>query len=177
MTETITIPEDITCTLEGTQLHCTKGAGKLTKQLAEPSIIMQHDAKNITLSCKKGNKHQFKILKSYAAHIRNMIRGLNKEYEYVLEACNVHFPMTLKVDKDKLMIANFLGEKEPRIAKIVPGVKVEIKGQRITITSSNKDAAGQTVSYIERATKIRNRDRRVFQDGIFLVERPGREQA
>src|SRR3989344_4935855 len=88
------------------------------------------------------------------------------------ESCNVHFPVTLKVEGNKFVITNFLGEKTPRFAKIPQGVKVEVKGQKITVSSHNKDLAGQTAANLEKATKIRSRDRRIFQDGIFLVERP-----
>ncbi len=79
--------------------------------------------------------------------------------------------MTLKIDGSRLLINNFLGEKTARIAKILPEVVIEIKGQKITITSANKDAAGQTAANVEKATKIRNRDRRVFQDGIYITEK------
>ena len=82
--------------------------------------------------------------------------------------------MTLKVDGKKLVINNFLGEKTPRFARIEENVDVEVKGPKVTVSSHDIEAAGRTVSLIERATNVRNRDRRVFQDGIFLTERPGR---
>ena len=81
--------------------------------------------------------------------------------------------MTLKIDGEYLLINNFLGEKTPRKVKISKKVSIEIKGSRITLTSTEKDAAGQIASNIEKVTKIRNRDRRVFQDGIFMIDRPG----
>ena len=79
--------------------------------------------------------------------------------------------MTLKVEKNYLIINNFLGEKTPRHAKILPEVSVDIKGPKVIVSSRNKESAGQTVANIEKATIVRKRDRRVFQDGIFLVER------
>jgi len=38
------------------------------------------------------------------------------------------------------------------------------------ITGPNKEDVGQTVSNIKTATKIRKRDSRVFQDGLYMVE-------
>jgi len=81
----------------------------------------------------------------------------------------------MKIDSGRLLINNFLGEKNPRVAVILPNVDVQLKGAKITVTSADKDAAGQTAANIEKATKIRNRDRRIFQDGIYIVERPGRK--
>jgi large subunit ribosomal protein L6 len=33
----------------------------------------------------------------------------------------------------------------------------------------NKEKVGQTVANIERATMVKNRDIRVFQDGVYLI--------
>jgi len=49
---------------------------------------------------------------------------------------------------------------------------VEIKGNQITISSNNVERAGQTAANIEKATKISKKDRRVFQDGCFITEKP-----
>ena len=102
-----------------------------------------------------------------------MFKGINEKFAYKLEACNVHFPMTLKIEGNKLAINNFLGEKTPRHAEILPNVDVDIKGQVITLTSHDKEAAGQTAANFEKATKVRNRDRRIFQDGIYITQKPG----
>ena len=56
-------------------------------------------------------------------------------------------------------------------AKIVPGVKVEAKGDLVTITGADIESVGQTCTNIELAVRITNRDRRVFQDGVWLFER------
>lgn len=114
------------------------------------------------------------VLHSVAAHIKNLFTGLHEKFAYTLEACNVHFPMTLKVEGTRIAITNFLGEKTPRYATIMPGSQAEIKGQKITVTSHDITLAGQTAANIEKATRVRNRDRRVFQDGIYIVARPGR---
>jgi len=42
------------------------------------------------------------------------------------------------------------------------------------LNGPNLEDAGQTAANIERATKIKGFDPRVFQDGIYIIEKPGR---
>ena len=171
--ETFPIPEGVSCTYTEGTFHCAKGGNKLSRVIKVPQITLEIKDKNITLAARAGGKKELTCIMSQKAHINNLFRGLAEEFVYHLEACNVHFPMTLKVEGDTLLINNFLGEKTPRKAHIVPGVKVDLKGPKVTLTGRNIEALGHTMANIERATKVRNRDRRVFQDGIFLTERPG----
>jgi large subunit ribosomal protein L6 len=82
-----------------------------------------------------------------------------------------HFPMTVKADGSKVTIENFLGERHPRTAKILGDTQVQIKGDEVIVSGINKEEVGQTMANIEQATKIKGRDPRVFQDGIYLVEK------
>jgi len=90
----------------------------------------------------------------------------------------VHFPMNVSVDKTNhvLVINNFLGEKKERRAKILPNTDVKIEGDIVTVESPDIEAAGQTAANMEVTTHIRNRDRRVFQDGIWITEKPGEKK-
>lgn len=170
--EEIEIPSEISCEFVDSTLKCRKDSNELSRKADIPGIKVKVKDNKIIFECERGNKKEFKIIKSYLAHLKNMFLGLQQSFVYKLEACNVHFPMTLKVEKEKLVIGNFLGEKIPRFAKILPGVNIEVNGQKIMVSSRDKEAAGQTAANFEKATRIKNRDRRVFQDGIFLVERP-----
>jgi large subunit ribosomal protein L6 len=64
-----------------------------------------------------------------------------------------------------------LGEKYPRVAKIVGRTQVRVDGDEILVSGISKEEVGQTAINIERATAVRYRDRRVFQDGCYLVEK------
>ena len=173
LVEQLEIPSGVVCELANNHLKCKKGDIELSRNMDVPSLDFSVKDNKIILECKTGNKRNFKTIKSYVAHIKNMFSGLQEEFIYKLESCNVHFPTTIKVEGDNVIITNFLGEKTPRFAKIIPGAKVDVKGQKITVSSRDKNAAGQTSANLEKATKIKSRDRRIFQDGIFLTERPG----
>lgn len=172
LSETVHIPSGVHCEYKHNVFSCKQDGVALQRTIHVPGIAIEVGEQSIKIHAIKGNKRDFTSIKSTVAHMHNMFKGLKHKYKYTLEACNVHFPMTLKLDKSVLTINNFLGEKVPRHAKILDGVEVEIKGTKITITSSDKEAAGQTAANMETATKVRNRDRRVFQDGIFITSKP-----
>ncbi len=175
LSEKIKIPEGITCTYAGGVLSCKKGNVEAKRRIAIPKTEIKIKDNSIILESEKGNKNQYKRIMSNIAHIKNIFKGLNKKFTYNLEVCHVHFPVSLKVENNKVSITNFFGEKTPRYAKILDNVDVEIKGQKITVSSHDKESAGQTAANLERATTLRGRDRRIYQDGIFIVSKPGEE--
>ena len=62
-------------------------------------------------------------------------------------------------------------EKTPRKAKILGDTKVEVKGQEVIVSGSNKEDTGQTAANIETACRLNKYDRRIFQDGIYIQEK------
>ncbi len=172
----IDIPEGVEVNLNDDEI-LIKGNGKEVKRefnLNKIKIEINKDKKTIIISSKKATKKEGKVLGSIVGHIKNMINGLNEDFVYKLEIANVHFPMNVKAEGNKITIKNFLGEKVDRESKIHQDAKVEIKGNEITVSSFDKEAAGQTAANIEKATRINQRDRRVFQDGIYITEKSGK---
>ena len=68
-------------------------------------------------------------------------------------------------------IDNFLGERTPRKSKVFGDSKVSIKGDKVSVTGTSLEFVSQTAANIELATKVKGRDRRVFQDGIYLISK------
>ena len=132
---------------------------------------VKKEGNKLIIEIEKGSKKDKKLIKTTAAHIRNMISGLEKRFVYKLQICSVHFPMNVSVSGNEVIIKNFLGERKERKAKILPGVEVKVEGDTVIVESCDKEKAGQTAANIEQATKIKKRDRRIFQDGIFIIEK------
>lgn len=175
ISETVKIPQGVSCSYHGKVLSCTKDSKTVQKELHAPNISIAVHEGELRIFSDKANKNDYKKIASFVAHAKSLFAGLGEEYIYQLEAVNVHFPMTLKKEGSELIINNFLGEKKPRKAKILAHVNVDVKGTKITISSPNRELAGQTAANFERATKVRGRDRRIFQDGIFITSKPGRK--
>lgn len=170
-TENIEIPAGIEVHIDNNMIKVKGQKGELSKKLHR--VIAKKEGNKIVLSVPEDSRKSKDILNTNIANINNMLKGANEIYVYKLKVCSGHFPMNVTVDKDKLTVKNFLGEKLPRIAKIIQGVNVKVNGDIITVESNDKDKAGQVSANIEIATRIVYKDRRVFQDGIFLIEKAG----
>ena len=170
----IEIPKSIEVKVEENKLIVKSSLGSLEKEF--PFKLEVKNGK-IVISTDKSTRREGKILGTGEAHIRNMFFGLQKPFEYKLQICSVHFPVTAAVSLDKkfLTIKNFLGESIERKAKLMDNVEVEVEKDIITVRSADKEAAGQTAANIEKIAKVKNKDRRIFQDGIFIIEKPGKK--
>lgn len=150
--------------------------GQSTRAVSNPRMQIAQEGQKLIFAA-KGSKREKKVLMSLAAHARNMAKGVTEGHMYKLKICSGHFPMNVTVSGTALSIKNFLGEKFPRTLALRNGVKVEVNGQEIVVTSHDIELAGQTAADIEKLTKITKRDRRIFQDGIFITMKDGEELA
>jgi large subunit ribosomal protein L6 len=167
---TIQVPERISVQVEGRRVAVNGPLGKLEEDLSHlPVDIVQHD-REILLSTRWPRKREIGMLGTASAHIRNMMKGVSEGYVFRLKAVYAHFPVTIKVEEKtrQVKIENFTGEKTPRFAKIVEGVKVTVKGEEIAVEGTDLNSVSQTAANIQNATKIRKKDQRVFLDGIYV---------
>ena len=173
LTEKIEIPEGIEVEITEREIKLKKAGKELSRKYV--GFEIKKEGKFVVLHCARATKREKKEMKTLKSHLKNGVDGLTERFEYRLQVCAVHFPMSVALDKAKneLIVKNFLGGVKPRAAKIVPGVEVKVEKDIITVLSEAKEKAGQTAANIEKATRVRNRDRRVFQDGIFIIEKPG----
>ena len=170
----VEIVEGVEVSVNGNEF-VVKGNGKeLSKTMEIGKIKVEVKGNQVLLVAKGASKREAKMMGTIWAHLKNMIKGAGEDFVYELEVCNVHFPMNVKAEGKKIMIKSFLGETTVREAKIVGDVKVDISGNKITVTGSNIEAAGQTAANLEKATRLTGRDRRIFQDGIFITKKPYR---
>ncbi len=172
----IIVPKGIEVTLNDS-VDIKGPKGEVKKKIGAFGIAIEKKGDIITISSKKSTKREKKIICSIRSHIKNMIAGVQKPFVYKMQICSVHFPITVTLDKQNnlLKIKNFFGETKERTARIVDGADVKIDGDKIEVESCDIEKAGQTVANIESSTRVKNKDRRIFQDGIFIVSKAGEE--
>ena len=167
----IEIPEGIEAEIDKFKTVIKGPKGTLERDFYSPlfkkDIVMKKEGNKIIISTESKRKKTRAMVGTIESHIKNMFIGLTEGYVAKLKIVYMHFPFTIKINGKEVLINNFLGEKRPRKTTIVGDCKMEVKGDEITVTGINKEDVGQTTANLERATWIRSRDRRVFQDGIF----------
>lgn len=171
----IEIPEGIEVEINGGEISVKGVEGKNSRKFDIRKIKIEKKDGKIILENPAVTRKEKRKINTMTAHLKNMILGVQKKFEYKLKICSIHFPITIEVKENKALIKNFLGEKTPRKCKIPKDAEVKIDKDIITIKSFNKEIAGQAAANFEIATRVTNRDRRVFQDGIFIINKIGKE--
>lgn len=170
----IEIPEGITVEV-GESIKIKGKAGEITKKLFNPNVKISKEGNKIMFKALKTTKREQKLVNTFKAHIKNMLKGCIEAYTYKLKICSGHFPMNVSVKGNEFVVKNFFGEKIPRVLKIKEGAKVKVEGDVINVESPNKEIAGQVAADIEQLTIRGNYDLRIFQDGIWIFEKCGKE--
>jgi len=171
MKEEILIPEGIEVQLNNGKLVLTKEGKTNERVFNHPMLSVKLNDNKIILETKGETRNEKRILKTSISHIKNMIKGFLEDFEYKLKICYKHFPMSVENKGTDIVIKNFLGEKKERRTRIFEDVKIEIKGDTITLRGHNIEHVAQSAANIENATRITGYDRRIFQDGIFIIKK------
>ena len=173
--QTIEIPENVEVNIEENVVVIRGKQGENKRSFNFGKLKFEKRDNQIIIWNEKATKTEKKDMNTIAAHIKNMIRGVQEKFEYKLKICFSHFPISVGIDGNEAVIKNFLGEKIPRKVKIPKGVEVTIDKDIVTVKATDKELAGQTAANFEIATRIKKRDKRVFQDGVFIISKDKKE--
>ncbi len=172
--EEIIVPESVKATLEDKTVTITGEKGTISRVFSHPKLTITVKGATIGAECKNPRRKDKAFTGTVVAHLKNMIRGVSEGFEYSMKTVYSHFPIKTAVEGNTFIIQNFLGERSARTAKILEGVEVQTKGDDVTVRGINKEKVGQTVANIERATAVKRRDVRVFQDGVYRISKGGK---
>jgi len=186
----VLIPEGVSVVVSGSEAVVKSGDKELKRSFDMGKVSIKVADGKVVLVAKGATRRESKMIGTIWAHLKNMVKGCGEDFVYELEVCNVHFPMQVKIEPatqssgcgssgcggvgEVVVIKSFLGETTQRVARVMPGANVDIKGNKITVSSNDIEAAGQTAANLEKATRLTGRDRRIFQDGIFITKKPYR---
>jgi large subunit ribosomal protein L6 len=166
------IPEGISVTLEDRTILVQGKLGTVKKDFTKLPAFLTIEENTIKILPYGTRRKDFAISKTATSIISNMIKGVQNGYKYKMKVVFAHFPITVKVKDGKVYVENFFGERKARISKIVgDSTKVAIEGDDIVISGPHLEDVSQTAANIELSTRVKNKDQRVFLDGIYVYSR------
>ena len=166
------IPEGVTIEQNDKEIVIKGPKGELKRIFDHPHVKIIINNDKVTTQTQRPIKKTRAIVGTWRAHIKNMIIGITEGYEARLKVVYSHFPMNITTEENRVVIKNYLGGKGLRYADILGDTKVSIKKEIITLTGTNKEDVGQSAANIEQICKPKGKDRRVFQDGIYIEKKP-----
>eukprot|EP01114_Cavostelium_apophysatum_P020686 TRINITY_DN6_c0_g1_i1.p2 TRINITY_DN6_c0_g1~~TRINITY_DN6_c0_g1_i1.p2 ORF type:complete len:217 (-),score=49.51 TRINITY_DN6_c0_g1_i1:80-652(-) len=177
--DSIKIPEGVTVTLKARVLTVTGTRGTLTKSFKHLNLDMQlvgKKTKSVLVSVYFGSKRDIACIRTVLSHIKNMVTGVTKGFEYKMRLVYAHFPINVTTVNNgkELEIRNFLGEKMVRKVPMLEGVLIErsekVKDE-LTLVGNDIELVSQSAANVHQSTTVPEKDIRKFLDGIYVSER------
>ncbi len=171
MVKTVQVPESVTITIDGRVVTVDGDKGRLVRDFSHAPITFQKMEKTVEIRTEWPRKKEAAIVGTVSSHIKNMIIGVTKGFTYKLKIVFSHFPISVKIEGKNVVVENFTGERSRRLAKILGETQVAVRSDDVIVQGKNLEDVSQTAANIERATKVKVKDPRVFLDGIYIYER------
>jgi large subunit ribosomal protein L6 len=170
----IQLPEEVSAETEGFDLTVEGPNGSVTRRLWYPDVSVTVEDGVVVIESDEDNAKTTATMGTFESHIQNMLHGVTEGWEYRMEVFYSHFPMQVRVEGEEIVIENFLGERAPRRTAVRGDTEVDIDGEELVLRGPDKEAVGQTAADIEQMTRVTDKDQRIFQDGVYITEKPSK---
>ena len=167
----VQIPENVKVSFKKNMLNVEGPLGKTYKNFKKIPVDIHVNDNIISLNAIGTRNSSFAIMNTARSIIKNILEGVIEGYTIKMKIVFSHFPINVKVEGKKVLVENFQGERAPRITKIWGETKVLPKGDDVIITGHVLTDVSQTAAEIENKTRVKNKDHRVFLDGIYKFEK------
>ena len=146
--------------------------GTIKKDFTKLPATITVDGNKITIKPYGKRKQDLAVTHTARSIIESMIKGVEKGYTYKLKIIFAHFPISVKIKGKDINVENFFGERAARVSRIVgDATKVNVVGEDVVVQGPSLEDVSQTAANIELSTKIKNKDQRVFLDGLYVYSR------
>jgi len=172
--EIIKIPEDVDVSVNQNTVSIKGPLGKLERNFSDAPVNIRREGNELLIEAAWPDKKKMAMVGTIRSHVRNLMIGVVNGFTYKLKIVYAHFPMSVKVLDGEVVIENFQGERKPRKVTVPTTVSVAVTGDDVIVTGINLEAVSQAAADIQQATLIKNKDPRVFLDGLYIYEKGGR---
>ena len=160
----VEVPDGVKVEVSGSRVVVKGPLGTLERDFGNLPIIIRLNDGSVVVETYMAGRREKALVGTVAGHIRNMILGVTRGWRYKLAIVYSHFPISVKVQGNQLVIENFLGRKSKIILDIPRGVKVSVTKDDIIVEGIDREVVAQFAAKIEEATTLRG-DERVSPHG------------
>jgi large subunit ribosomal protein L6 len=165
-------PASVKISKEGNVVVVKGKLGTVKKDFTRLPATVSVDGNKITVKPYGKRKQDLAVTNTARSILQSMIKGVEKGYTYKVKIIFAHFPISVKVKGKEVQVENFFGERSPRVATIVGDTtKVVVAGEDLLVQGPSLEDVSQTAANIELSTRIKDKDQRVFLDGLYVYSR------
>ena len=165
------IPEGVTVSYDRPMIKVQGPLGKTWKSFKKIPVTIDVTDGKVHFKAQGTRDKNRAIMNTSRSLIRNLCEGVVEGYTIKMKIVFSHFPITVKVEGKTVLIENFQGERAARKTKIWGDTKVVPKGDDVIITGHVLTDVSQTAAEIENGSRVKNKDHRVFLDGVYKFEK------
>eukprot|EP01106_Pelomyxa_sp_JSP_P000794 TRINITY_DN1116_c0_g1_i2.p2 TRINITY_DN1116_c0_g1~~TRINITY_DN1116_c0_g1_i2.p2 ORF type:complete len:187 (+),score=58.46 TRINITY_DN1116_c0_g1_i2:134-694(+) len=172
----VAIPEGVEVLVHARHVRVTGPRGVLRRAFTKINAHIKVEKKKVIVEMWFGRRRQLAAVRTVCSHIENMVKGVTKGFEYKMRFVYAHFPINSAISEDnkEIKINNFLGEKQQRVVRMLPGVTVhrndKVKDE-ILIRGNSIESVSICAAKIHNSTSVKGKDIRKFLDGIYVSEK------
>lgn len=169
----ITIPPGTDVSVVDSEI-VVKGKGGTLKRALHPLIQLKVENGTVTVSPKTDNRMARALWGTYAAHVKNMVSGVNTPFIKKLQIEGIGYKAELQGKNLKLM----LGFSHPVIVAVPDGVTALVEKNIVTVSGADKDAVGQFAASVRSLKKPEPyKGKGIRYEGEVVREKQGKKAA
>ncbi len=144
----IVIPDGTEVSVEGGRVM-VKGKGGALSRDVHPSVVIKVENSAVAIEPKGSSRLSRALWGTYAAHVRNMIAGVNQPFVKKLQIEGIGYRAELTGKTIKLQV----GFSHPVLVQAPEGITVAIEKNMISISGADKDKVGQFAADVRSIKK------------------------
>ena len=166
----VTIPSGVTVTCENGLLTVKGAKANLTREVKK-DVEIKIEGNSVTLVPGKTDAAPA-LWGTYAAHLRNMIKGVTEGYTRVLEIEGVGYRAEVKGNDIVLNV----GFSHQVFLAIPAGISADIQKNVITLTGADKDELGQFAANVRKVKKPEPyKGKGIRYQGEYIIRKQGKK--
>ncbi len=169
----IAIPAGTEVSVSATEIM-VKGKGGTLKRPLHSAVSIKVDGKEVSVNPADKSRLGKALWGTYAAHVRNMISGVNTPFQKKLQIEGIGYKAELQGKNIKMA----LGFSHSVIVAIPEGITVLVEKNIITISGADKDQVGQfaaSVRALKRPEPYKGKG--IRYEGERIIEKQGKKAA